>query len=302
MLRSYRSIITLRLKQSFSMIELASYVAVMGALVVVATGGLSVIKNARVHKVVSELYFYENALSDFVIKYGELPGNMSMERCLMFNEFKDFCRTPQISSGDIMDALTTLNSNKQAFVAMNNNIMGQIMALNYGRFLKTSGIIDSVSTGIDKELETTNLRDGRIKKYLPKLALSFLVNLNMNFIEWLKNKLPYVFFKLGEINENSYFTDFEINIKKMKNKYKVIKMNENDNTTINKEIYDIYKKTIHNMDVFYERNKKDNSIKYNNENCGKAKTYTREKIRIDKRIIFIEISVIILLKILFELF
>jgi hypothetical protein len=36
----------------------------------------------------------------------------------------------------------------------------------------------------------------------------------MNFIEWLKNKLPYVFFKLGEINENSYFTDFEINIKK----------------------------------------------------------------------------------------
>ena len=140
------------------------------------------------------------------------------------------------------------------------------------------------------------------KKYLPKLALSFLVNLNMNFIEWLKNKLPYVFFKLGEINENSYFTDFEINIKKMKNKYKVIKMNENDNTTINKEIYDIYKKTIHNMDVFYERNKKDNSIKYNNENCGKAKTYTREKIRIDKRIIFIEISVIIFLKILFELF
>ena len=36
--------------------------------------------------------------------------------------------------------------------------------------------------------------------------------------------------------------------------------------------------------------------------CGKAKTYTREKIRIDKRIIFIEINVIILLKILFELF
>ena len=171
MLRSYRSIITLRLKQSFSMIELASYVAVMGALVVVATGGLSVIKNARVHKVVSELYFYENALSDFVIKYGELPGNMSMERCLMFNEFKDFCQTLQISSGDIMDASTTLNSNKQAFVAMNNNIMGQIMALNYGRFLKTSGIIDSVSTGIDKELETTNLRDGRIKKYLPKVGI-----------------------------------------------------------------------------------------------------------------------------------
>ena len=139
------------------------------------------------------------------------------------------------------------------------------------------------------------------KKYLPKLALSFLINLNMNFLEWLRNKHPYIL-KLGEINENSYFTDFEINIKKMKNKYKVIKMNENDNTTINKEIYDIYKKAIHNMDVFYEKNKKVNSIKYNNENFGKGKTYTREKIRIDKRIIFIEISVIIFLKILLELF
>ena len=39
------------------MIELASYVAVMGALTVVVTGGMSVIKNAKVHRVVEELYF-----------------------------------------------------------------------------------------------------------------------------------------------------------------------------------------------------------------------------------------------------
>ena len=68
-----------------------------------------------------------------------------------------------------------------------------------------------------------------------------------------KKKHSSVLFKIGDINKNSYFTDFEINIKKMKNKYTIVEINENNNTTINKEIYDIYKKTIHNMDVFYER-------------------------------------------------
>ena len=166
---------------------------------------------------------------------------------------------------------------------------------NYGEFNNLEYTIHYI---IDKNIVYSIIT---LKEYLPKLALSFLTNLNINFLEWLKNKHQSVLIELGDINKNSYFTDFEINIKKMKNKYNTIKMNKND-TIINKEIYDIYKKTIHNIGVFYERNKKDNSIKDNHENFGKAKRYTWKKIRIDKRIIFIEIAAIFFLLILFELF
>ena len=127
---------------------------------------------------------------------------------------------------------------------------------NYGEFNNLEYTIHYI---IDKNIVYSIITR---KEYLPKLALSFLTNLNINFLEWLKNKHQSVLIELGDINKNSYFTDFEINIKKMKNKYNTIKMNKND-TIINKEIYDIYKKTIHNKDVFYERNKKNNSIKDN---------------------------------------
>ena len=160
---------TQQCKRSFSLTELAVYMAVMSTIVVITSGGMSVVRNARVHKVVEELYFYENAISDFVIKYGELPGNMSKERCLMFNEFKNFC---QVLSSDNPAKTTTLNTQPLSYVAMNSNdVATQVMALNYGRFLKTSGIIESVKFGIDKELETTNLKDSKIKNYLPKVGI-----------------------------------------------------------------------------------------------------------------------------------
>ena len=159
-----------KIKQSFSVIELASYVAVMGALTVVVTGGMSVVKNAKVHRVVEELYFYENAISDFVAKYGELPGNMSRERCEMFNEFHDFCQPPA-EDGTILNN-TTLNSAKHSYVAMNEGDGdGLAGILNYGRFLKTSGFVENVKSGIDITLETTNLQDGKIKNYLPKVGI-----------------------------------------------------------------------------------------------------------------------------------
>ena len=156
-------------KMSFSLTELAVYMAVMSTIVIITFGGMSVVRNARVQKAVEELYFYENAISDFVIKYGELPGNMSNERCLMFNEFKNFC---QVLSSDNQDITTTLNTAPLSYVAMNNdNITEQVVALNYGRFLKTSGIIESVKFGLDKELETTSFQDSKIKNYLPKVGI-----------------------------------------------------------------------------------------------------------------------------------
>ena len=59
-------------RRSFSITELAIYMAVMSTIVVITLGGISVIRNARVQRVIEELHFYENAISDFVIKYGEL--------------------------------------------------------------------------------------------------------------------------------------------------------------------------------------------------------------------------------------
>ena len=156
-------------RRSFSLTELAIYMAVMSTIVVITLGGMSVVRNARVQSVIEELHFYENAISDFVIKYGELPGNMSNERCLMFNEFKNFC---QVLSSDNPAKTTTLNTQPLSYVEMNSNdVATQVMALNYGRFLKTSGIIESVKFGLDKELETTSLQDGKIKNYLPKVGI-----------------------------------------------------------------------------------------------------------------------------------
>ena len=156
-------------RRSFSLTELAIYMAVMSTIVVITLGGMSVVRNARVQRVIEELHFYENAISDFVIKYGELPGNMSNERCLMFNEFKNFC---QVLSSDNPAKTTTLNTQPLSYVAINNdNLAEQVVGLNYGRFLKTSGIVESVKFGLDKELEITNLKDGKIKNYLPKVGI-----------------------------------------------------------------------------------------------------------------------------------
>lgn len=158
------------IRKSFSLIELATYIAVIGVCTSMAVGGMSILKNARVQKAVSELYFYENAISDFVIKYGEFPGNMSLQRCLMFNEFREFCEVP--SNPDTIAPTTTLPTLKQLSIVMTDaNIDDQIIALNFGRFLKTSGLLETIKIGINEASQIADNKDVRIKNYLPKIGI-----------------------------------------------------------------------------------------------------------------------------------
>lgn len=181
-------------KKSFSLIEIAVYVAIVGVLTMTAITGADLYQEAKMQKVIEDLQFYENGMLEFVKRYGAWPGAITKGRCLKFPEFSQYCLTANVrdSTGDnngVSSRVTcligddkTLQSNH---VVINrflhaplhlSGVGGLVNIINYGRYLKTSGIMPKrVKLGLDSDFNKTIKRNwfstkgNDVNYFLPKV-------------------------------------------------------------------------------------------------------------------------------------
>ena len=159
-------------KKSFSLTELEMYIIAVGILSGIIMGTTTVLTKVHVNRVISELKFYETALTSFVSEYGTYPI-MTQKKCQRAG-FKN-CNQSNTFSKDV--ALSTQTSGLDL---CNDGDKCKIQLYNYGRFLSASGLI-SKRVGI-------TLTDNFPDELKNTTALNWLSSINND----PKQYLPYV--------------------------------------------------------------------------------------------------------------
>ena len=182
------------LKKSFNLMELSIYMMAVSVLTSIIIGSHSLMENAKIQKTIEEIYYYDNAIVQFTRKYGQLPGNMSLQRCKMFSEFKKYCYeekndttiTNKTTIKHITDSsdYSEQQSLKICTPSTSNKKYCLIQAMTFGRFLQTAGLIDSVDRGLNETLTVRNDNDKDVKFYLPKSKIHNDVYVLAQYNNW----------------------------------------------------------------------------------------------------------------------
>ena len=177
------------IKKSFSLIEVSIYLAIVGILTITAITGKELYEEAKMQKVIEDLQFYENGMLEFVKRYSAWPGAITKQRCLKFPEFSKYCLTANVGDtagsdsgvnanitclrGD--DTSTTINRFVKAPLHL-ASVGGLINIINYGRYLKTSGIMPKrVKLGLNSNYSETikdnwfSTKSNDMNYFLPKV-------------------------------------------------------------------------------------------------------------------------------------
>ena len=178
--------IYLLVKKSFSLVEVAIYIAIVGILTITAITGKELYEEAKMQKVIEDLQFYENGMLEFVKRYGAWPGGLTQSRCLKFPEFSQHCTTFTAGDGGgsgngVLSTVTALRGDdvNHRFTRRPIHLCcigGLINIINYGRYLKTSGIMPKrVKLGLDSSFSATIKEDwfatkgNDVNYFLPKV-------------------------------------------------------------------------------------------------------------------------------------
>ena len=141
----------LKSKKAFSLIELCCYIVAVGALISTISRGIKVIENARTQKLIEEIEYYNKANSEFVIRYGALPGLLTEKKCKAFYEFTQYC-----VNNSTINATTNENlfndedcDNDMGCLIKSNGTFGKediiINFLTPMRYLKQAKLIDTIN-------------------------------------------------------------------------------------------------------------------------------------------------------------
>ena len=141
---SYANYLT-KSRKSFSLVELAIYIVAVGVLTGVAVGGMEVVNNAKVQKVMEEMDSYKTAMYLFQSTFGALPGNVTESLCKDTNEFNNLSAPGGTDAEGIYCGTKAQGNVKSRTVASANETLlatetSQNSFLNSMRFLVASGI------------------------------------------------------------------------------------------------------------------------------------------------------------------
>ena len=150
---SYANYLT-KSKKSFSLVELAIYIVAVGVLTGVAVGGMEVVNNAKVQKVMEEMDSYKTAMYLFQSTFGALPGNVTESLCKDTNEFNNLSAPGSTDAeGKYCDASRTVATANETLMATETS---QNSFLNSMRFLVASGIkTDAARTNLYEQILDT---------------------------------------------------------------------------------------------------------------------------------------------------
>ena len=68
-------------KKSFSLVEAAIYLMLVGVLTTAVIGGAALVEKAKIQKVIEDIDYYEKAFVQFTIQFGQVPGNITLKKC-----------------------------------------------------------------------------------------------------------------------------------------------------------------------------------------------------------------------------
>jgi prepilin-type N-terminal cleavage/methylation domain-containing protein len=129
-------------KQSgFTLIELSIVIVIIGFLVAGITVGASLIKQAQLRGVITEIQQYQTAYNNFIGKYDAVPGDM-----LNADKF-----WPSAVVGDVKQCATTLadcNGNGNGLINYSNSLSGANGGNESAKAWKHLALSESISAGI----------------------------------------------------------------------------------------------------------------------------------------------------------
>lgn len=149
------------IKKSYSLLELSIYIAVVGVLSSITLISYTIYENAQITKIIEDIEYYDNAFVNFTIKYGVIPGNMSLNRCKKFQEFQSICSLTSKTQWTNTDTVYFAGNNSLNY---NQNINeNRIAKLFTMRQLQHSGFISNrVKVDLDVSIEKINLNGAEI--------------------------------------------------------------------------------------------------------------------------------------------
>ncbi|MBQ7536805.1 MAG: hypothetical protein IJT14_01645, partial [Rickettsiales bacterium] len=100
---SLRTSSSLKFKKSFTLIELSIVLLILSLLVGSLLVGRQIVDRAKIHKVITELNFYDNIVHQFYDTYREVPGSMSYKNCMKYSEFQGTVCKDALCVGAITD-------------------------------------------------------------------------------------------------------------------------------------------------------------------------------------------------------
>ena len=68
-------------KKSFTLVEAAIYLMLVGVLTTAVIGGAALVEKAKLQKVIEDIDYYEKAFVQFTIQFGQAPGTLTLKRC-----------------------------------------------------------------------------------------------------------------------------------------------------------------------------------------------------------------------------
>ncbi|MEB3701475.1 Type II secretion system GspH family domain protein [Candidatus Bealeia paramacronuclearis] len=100
----------LKLRDGFSLVELAVVLVIIGIIVAGVLKGRDLIENARLKRVISEVHEIQVAMSSFLDKFEALPGDFKKASLLIQSDLKD-------GNGDGIIGGDGLDTSSEAFAA-----------------------------------------------------------------------------------------------------------------------------------------------------------------------------------------
>lgn len=144
-------------KHSFSLFELSLYLVIVAVLSSLIIGSSAVYENAKIQRLIKEIYDYENAYVRFANKYGAIPGNLTYERCIKFPEFT--CRLTSKDNWTNTDTVLYDAKTSYPFSMNIRNYNGsdwRPTLLFTMRQLQSAGLIGSVKTSLETNMVNVN--------------------------------------------------------------------------------------------------------------------------------------------------
>ena len=149
---------SLSLKKSFTLIELSIVLLILSLLVGSLLVGRQIVDRAKIHKVITELNFYDNILHQFYDTYREVPGSMSYKNCMKYSEFQGITCLTDTCTGATTDP--TVVKDHQAWCSA--------FGINASTNAKIIDQYDKTDEQIPAVLQASKLVDFKIPPYSNK--------------------------------------------------------------------------------------------------------------------------------------
>ena len=151
----------------------------VGVLTTAVIGGAALVEKAKIQKVIEDIDYYEKAFVNFTLQFGQLPGNLRVERCREYIETFEVCKVASTANFNIGDTVYHYdNSRSVDYITLTPF---PFMQLQKAGFIKGK-VIKSLELGLQKLPNGLNPNDKLDKmKY----------RTSWDFLNWYGGKLDF---------------------------------------------------------------------------------------------------------------